>query len=45
VLDQREVGAHITADISLGGFRNTLNEFGKFLVGDVFMRHGSNLLI
>src|SRR5215217_2615240 len=43
--NKREVGAYITAYKSRGGFRSAPNEFGKFLFGDVCMRHGRNLLI
>jgi hypothetical protein len=43
--NKREVGAYIPAYKSRGGFRSAPNEFGKFLVANVFMRRGRDLLI
>src|SRR5215218_4690419 len=43
--NKREVGAYITAYKGRGSFCSAPNEFGKFLFGDMSMRHDCNLLI
>jgi hypothetical protein len=45
VRNKREVPAHIPKYKGRGGFRSAPYEFGKFLTGDVTLRHGPIPLI